>query len=638
MIFNAYKVAVELSIVDKVSPFLSAFSTRLEAAGVKVDALEKKLKQIGKMAAAGGVLAGMGVGMLAAAEKLGQAAAEYETIWARLRQMGLGQAQIADARKWAEANDIIGTSLKDRARLFVEAQGAFRESGMAGSQALDAAKTMMPVLANYITARRVLGKDTSEQDELNLNKIVEQMGGLNSSARAKEIANAVFKAAMSSGGMVDARQLRLFKTYAMTASAGLSDRMLFGGLEPIIGEMGGSTAGTGFQTAFNRLNGIMSLAPHLLVQEATKLGLWDAGKVELTRGGAARFNNGDPLNAQLKDLMSHDLPGFAAAMLAKYKTAGITDAADVARENEILFGRTGARFFNLLMKQLPVIQRSLDAFDKSRGINETVADNANSAQMQLLKFSKALETLKTEIGRGVLPVLTPLIEKAAAITHELGKHPALLHALTIAFMSLGAAMTFSGTVLLLTSGFRALGVAAGLVLPLLGSVAAGGAATGIAGALSGLAAIPILPIVAGLAALAAVIWGLSKIPTPKDPNEGELIPGGHGSRRALPAGALQFPAGSMDVPGRLVPGGHGSRVGGTTVALSSYSNEGHGRGPVMPSNQQTIQVNSQINVDGRKLADAVTTHQVQGMNRAQSTSSGYDPTRSAPPIGHTYAR
>lgn len=596
MLTDAYKVAVHLSIVDKVSPVLAAFSGRLQTAGKDVSALENKLNRLGKMAAAGGVLAGLGVGILAAAEKLGQAAAQYETTWARLRQMGLGEAQIADARKWAGANDIIGTSLKDRARLFVEAQGAFRESGMSGDKALEAAKNMTPVLANYITARKMLGMETGHQDELNLNKIVEQMGGLNNTTRAKEIADSVFKASLSSGGMVDPRQLRLFKTYAMTASAGLSDRMVFGGLEPIIGELGGSTAGTGFQTAFNRLNGIMSLAPHLLVKEATRLHLWDSDKVELTRGGAARFNKGNPLNAQMKDLLSHDLPGFAAAMLGKYHAAGITQDADVARENEILFGRTGARFFNLMMKQLPVIQHSLESYDKSRGIDQTVKDNSGSAQMQLQRFNKALEDLHLEIGQAVLPVLTPMIERVASLMHTLSQYPGLVKAITIGFVSLGAAMSISGTLMLLRVGFGGLGIAMtafSAALPAIG-VAAGALLT------------PVGLAVVALGTLAAAIYAFRPI------SQGEVDSyKDQGGAKLTPSAKARVDAGEL---------------GPRRPAV------------VTPNKSQAIQFHSQINLDGKRLGESVTGYLLDGMGKPQSTSSGFDFSRAAPPIGHSYAK
>lgn len=573
-------------------------------------------------------MAGAGIGALAVAEKFGQAAAQYETLWARMRQMGVGDAQIADARKWVTANNIVGTSIQERTRLFVEAQGAFRESGMGGAASLDAAKAMTPVLSNYVTARKMLGKDTSEQDELNLNKIVEQMGGLNSTARANEIADAVFKSAQSSGGMVDARQLRLFRTYAMTASAGMSDRMMFGGLEPIIGEMGGSTAGTGFQTAYNRLNGIMSLAPHLLVQEASRLKVWDQDKVQLTRGGAARFPKGDPMDAKLKDLMSHDLPGFAAEMLKRYRAEGITDPNDVARENQILFGTTGARFFNLLMKQLPVVQRSLESYDHARGIGETVNDNKNSPQMQMVQFHKALDDLGLEIGQAVLPVLTPMVKGLASFFHVLSEHPALIKTLTIGFIGLSAAMTFGGTLMLLRAGFGGLGIAftvlRAIVPALAASLGAGSAAT-LGGALAALAS-PIGLAIGGLALLAGAIYAFR--PLSQSEIDAAKTSGGVklsvGAQKRIDAGEL----------GSMVPGANGRNRNGTSSSdddakPSATAQKRIDAGELHPSvapkpAESTGPMTGVVTLDGRKVGDFMADHLGRQWSRPQTMTSGFD--------------
>jgi hypothetical protein len=59
---------------------------------------------------------------------------------------------------------------------------------------------------------------------------------------------------------------------------------------------------------------------------------------------------------------------------------------------------------------------------------------------------------------------------------------------------------------------------------------------------------------------------------------------------------------------------------------------------IKSSNQQFVQLNTKINVDGRPLADVVTTHQLRDMLRPQSTNSGYDFGMAPPPIGHTSAR
>ncbi|CAG9247080.1 conserved hypothetical protein [Burkholderia cepacia] len=59
---------------------------------------------------------------------------------------------------------------------------------------------------------------------------------------------------------------------------------------------------------------------------------------------------------------------------------------------------------------------------------------------------------------------------------------------------------------------------------------------------------------------------------------------------------------------------------------------------VQTRSQQPIQLNSFVNLDGRVIGQSVTNFMVDHMNRAQSTSSGFDASRAAPPIGLNYAK
>ena len=83
----------------------------------------------------------------------------------------------------------------------------------------------------------------------------------------------------------------------------------------------------------------------------------------------------------------------------------------------------------------------------------------------------------------------------------------------------------------------------------------------------------------------------------------------------------------------MVPLGHRGRgIVYAEVPVGSYSNEGHNRGVTPPAgSQQTVQVHTQINVDGRKVADAVTRHQAQEMARPQTGPSTFDPGMGLPP-------
>jgi hypothetical protein len=58
---------------------------------------------------------------------------------------------------------------------------------------------------------------------------------------------------------------------------------------------------------------------------------------------------------------------------------------------------------------------------------------------------------------------------------------------------------------------------------------------------------------------------------------------------------------------------------------------------VAPRKGQTVQVNSTVNLDGRAVGKAVTTHVANEVARPQTGRSGFDPSAAAPPIGLSYA-
>lgn len=63
-----------------------------------------------------------------------------------------------------------------------------------------------------------------------------------------------------------------------------------------------------------------------------------------------------------------------------------------------------------------------------------------------------------------------------------------------------------------------------------------------------------------------------------------------------------------------------------------------GSSNIKTNSQQAIQLQSTVNLDGKVIGQSVTNFMVDHMNRAQSTSSGFDASRAAPPIGLNYAK
>lgn len=447
---------MRISLVENVTRGLAMMARHFRTTDLEAKALERRLQSIGKLALVGGALAAGGVFGLGLFKKPIEEATEYERKLASLRQMGLGDAQIEDAKKFVEATKIMGTSRMDRLRLFVDAQGSFRQSGMSGAAALSVAKTMTPVLARYEVATAMLSgpqRDAAEGSMRNLNKIVEMMGGLTDTGRAKAIADGVFKAAQSSGRMVDERQLKQFVAYGSSATNQLSLRTIFGGLEPIIGEMGGSTTGVGLRTAYNRVNGMLALMPRRTQQELRRLGLADASGKRQTDG--------------LARLQATDTIAYAQDILKRYQGAGITSRVDIERENAILFGTNGAKIFNKIMSQMPVLLESLNAYDRAKGAEGVTNDPRNKMLRMMIDLEKKESDLKLAIGLVAMPYYIKALEMTLKVLTKINafakSDPTAFKGILLLFAAVSAAALVGGGLMLLTAGFRALA----LVLPVL---------------------------------------------------------------------------------------------------------------------------------------------------------------------------
>jgi hypothetical protein len=362
------------------------------------------------------VAAGMGYGGAKIIESLYDASIHWERELARLKQMGLGDQQIADAEKYVRATQIIGTSMQDRLRIFVDAQGSFRESGRSGSEALIAAKEMMPLLAGYEVASSTLSGDkkaAAQGSMQSLNKALEIMGGIGNTEQAKKIVDGVFKAVQSSGRMVDERQLKQFVAYGGSATNQQTIRTIFGGLEPIIGEFGGSQTAVGLRTAYGRMNGMMSHPPRNLLQEMNRLGLADA--------------TGSKQNHKFAEMQSKDAVAYAQELMKVYQAHGITSVTDRERENAILLGGTGSKIYNKIMSQMPVIQSSLSAYDSSNGVSATLENNKRLLAAK--GFENKLADLQLALGRdgGVLDMvnagLNNLADTMESIAHFSQSYP-----------------------------------------------------------------------------------------------------------------------------------------------------------------------------------------------------------------------
>lgn len=530
---------------------------------------------------------------------------EFEREKAKLSQMGLDNSQINSSVDFVKKIKLPYTSDIDMMRIFTDAQGSFRQSGMKGEKALQAAKIMSPLLATYEAAMGGLSGDTksaASYNMRNLNKTVEIMNGLSNTKRASEIVDAVFRASQASGRLVDENQLKHFVSYGSSATNQQNIKTIFAGLEPIIAEMGGSTTAVGLRTAYTRMNGMMSMPPKLLQHEMKRLGISD--------------KTGRRQTESLYQLEATDAIGYARKMMEVYKRHGITKQTDIERENSILFGTNGAKIYNRIMAQMSTILESYHAYDRSKGsvgmINDPILKQIMAQQRMAAKWTN-LELVLAKDG-GALDLFTSGLSKLADILGKISdfgsKNPEIskatvdLIAITTAFATLRGGLwlakhAFSalfspidflvGTkgISLLTTRLGTLGESVGSV-----SIATATAATYV------------------MAIAGNEIMG--RIKAMREGKPYDQIVGQKGEMTELEK--LQRQNWARNNPGKPFPG-----------SWQASANNGsffpEPRNPL-----KTIQVHSTVNLDGRKIGDAVTDHIVKNSSRAPTGPSGVDST------------
>ncbi|MGV2880705.1 hypothetical protein D9O29_05770 [Pantoea vagans] len=354
-------------------------------------------------------------------------AARYQTMTEKFRQFGMGQAATEEALRFAETKRIRGSSATDMLKYVVEAQGVFSESGMKSvEEQLRAAKLAAPVLARITYASRGLDEHQREATvakQMDMLRFTETAGGLKSPERFNQLMDAAFRAIQSSGGNVDFTQYRQFMAKAGTAAFGLSNKALFAELEPIIGELKGSSAGDALMTAYNRLNGIIKL-PDQVTHDLMKMGIWDASKIELNGLGGIKHFRGNPLiNAQL--FSQSPVEYYENVILPIYRRNHYTEEQK-QRENALIFGRTGGKMFNLIDKQLETIHHRIDAYGIARGLNDAYGAVSGTYNGKKIDFQKKWENLQLVMGRdgGLLDTFTQGLD---TLTHSLQQMADIAH-------------------------------------------------------------------------------------------------------------------------------------------------------------------------------------------------------------------
>lgn len=465
--FEAYKIGITLSLTNHVSKGLMLMAGDFAKTEAQVALLEKRIKSIQSDALKGGLMLGAGIGILSLFKAPLEEAKKFDQALGKFKLLGLSDAQNADAVKFVRSMNTMGTSYVDNMKLMTEAQGVFRESGLGGAHALAGAKIATPMLAKIQFASESLDDESKARmhtQSLAMLRFVEMRGGLKDAATFNNIADAGWKAVQSSGGNVNFEQLRQFMARGGVAAQGLSDTALFAKLEPIIGELKGSTAGNAWMTSYNRLVGgvrIPNQIAHLLAEN----GIWDKSKVEWnSQGGIKRFN-GNPLT-DMKTFSSDPVEFYEKNILPMYARMNGGKGMDIAersRENTMIFGRTGGMMFSLIDRQLETIHRSVGAWEKAMTVDGSVRVAGSTLAGKEVDLHAKWAKVMNDLGIVILPYAISMVEKLTSGLKSLSgwieRNQGLTKLFVGALAVLAGGLMIRGSVLLLSAAFRGLGLA-----------------------------------------------------------------------------------------------------------------------------------------------------------------------------------
>ncbi len=565
---EAYKVGVLLALINQVSSTLTIVRGDLAKTDAQARALKKTLSEIKLLGVGGAILGGAGYAGLHALGKTLEAAKEYQQAFAAFKAINLGDAINTQADKFARGSSVIGASATDLMRTTRDLHTVLND--------FDLAKQLTPGFAQLKYANQAVfgghGLNFNEAQLRDLERIIEMKGGFKSAPDFLSQASMMQQVIASTGGMVKPTDYLNFIKTAGVAGRLLSDKSFYYGMEPLIQEMGGNRVGTALMSAYANLG--QGRTTVRAANEKMRLGILDPKMVEYTKIGTIKQVKPGALKGM--DLFtSNPFEWLKTVLLPAMATKGITAEKDVLNElSAIMTNRTGASLYSLMYLQQHKIEKAMAISQNAMTpaqMTKLAMSTPDGAQMAL---AAAWKNLKMASGEALLPIIIPALNKLASVLRSLGqwayRHPRMFDALIYGFAGLSGALLFSGTVLTLKAAFMGIN----LLLPTLaGTITAS--------------------VIPALTALTAVLAPLALIANHQ--KVADTIDGW-----APSIGNWLY---AMTVPGG---GKH----------LKDYHD--------IPARKDKTAVTTNIHLDGRLIATAVSEHQGKAANAPSSSGGGFD--------------
>ena len=373
----------------------------------------------------------------------------------QLRSMGVGDAMVTDAAKFARAQDIMGTSATENLKLLKESYSVLRD--MHEAEAVTPYLARMKFGIETVMAQGGHGEghgDNAEAMFMDLLKVAELRGAAKNPESLKRVLDFATQAYVASGGLVKSEDLlNMIKTGGVAAKQ-LDDQSFFFGLLHTVQEMGGHRAGTGLATAYQ--NWAAGRTTQQAAEELSQLGLLNPDAVKYGKTGHVT----KLLPDALKDgelYRSNPFQFLMEKVVPKLNPNGdLTDQQMVSKINALFSGRKGGDLFASMFLERSNIAKHLAAAPRSYGVESLYGEASQMATGQEKELQARKSDLYRELGQQLLPLYVSGLQKLVGVLRSVNawsqRHPALAKGMLVFAGTVGVVMTAVGGLMVAMGG------------------------------------------------------------------------------------------------------------------------------------------------------------------------------------------
>ncbi|MGL5181153.1 hypothetical protein [Herbaspirillum huttiense] len=619
--FEAYKIGIRIQVLNFASQGLAMLGADLMKTHGLALKLEDKLKAV-KIAGIGLASAKMGDGMLGFLEKSVNYSKEYTRQLSLMKVAGMSQKDIAEATAaaWKTASEVPTSKASENLAALRELRSVF------GLHHMEEAYRALPLLQRTAAVIEAQTGKSNPHLGFNMVKATELMTpGAMTYEKLEKGLNLQARALIASGGTIDDHDFLMAAKYAKSSSLTMSDEYKYMILPTLMAELkgkGGGAQSAGTITERLRAMIVGGQIPKHDIQTWLDAGLLDPSKVVNNKHGigskllpGAVYGSGDKDFDLYTWAQKYGKTGVENLM----KSRGLTEEQAISALTQQVNKNFGLSTFLMKTLQFERDKELIQATPSSyAAYQELLKTNPDAAQAAL---RKKYEEAMGIIGYQILPTLIPYMVKFAELLSQTSQwmkdNQGTVKTLVMGFAALAAVEAVVGRVLMYGAFIKFVGLG-----PVIGT-AMRAIGTGIMFLGRAFLLNPIGLAITGIAAAAFLLWKNWDTVGPWLQGIWDGIKNGVSALVEWFASKWKWFTGLFggDSPKEGAPG---------TVERERDKF-------ISPREARVMLVNTQINLDGRPMANSLASYLVREVVRPTG-GSAFDVNQAMPPPGYNYAK